>query len=107
MNTNADYIFNRYYYWLKDLSNKNIIMHNDLDAIMSVCFLQVYSGLSKIAGIYDTKAFYMCSPRFLELTTDLKNCVAIDLDISIPTKKEYARFKPVAKWAVNFSERIK
>ena len=72
--------------WLKDLSEQNILMHNDLDAILSVGFLEKYAKLKNVVGIYDNSVFYAEDTSFLK-DINIHNCIGVDLDFMIPKMK--------------------
>lgn len=67
--------------WIFDLSNKNIIIHSDIDGVLSMAFLQQYAGLKQIVGLYDLDTFYFIDKEYTKVSK-FKDLIAIDLDIS-------------------------
>lgn len=67
--------------WLFNLEKEKVIIHNDIDGILSMAFLQNYANLKQIVGIYDLDCFYFSQKDYLKVS-NFKNLIALDLDIS-------------------------
>lgn len=67
--------------WLKDLSNEDVIIHSDIDGLLSMGFLQHYANMKQIVGLYDLETFYMKNEHYYKPEV-FKNICAIDLDVS-------------------------
>lgn len=67
--------------WIYNLENESVIIHSDIDGILSMAFLQHHAGLKEIVGLYDLDTFYFKSEEYLKVS-NFKKIIGIDLDIS-------------------------